>query len=295
MVTTRRIGHRCERSIPAAKSRRPVFIMAATIAVGVIGIGVAFALKGHSSSPSEVKTIMADSGPTKIQPPADTAQDTTGQDSSLIGKSNPSAPTKLVSHEEQPVDLSQTIQQNNSTDAASIPVPLSPGRQQDAMNANPGASISDQGFNITPKRVKSISVRPDGTILPNDEPPAAAMPTQRSVKSADSAAPVAKASTPKSTSRIATTPKATQTAEGETAVTPKPTKKVKAPQRVATAEATPEDAADTTATTSKAETGSGGWAVQLAAPGSEAEAKTVLLQARQEIRRCAVRAAAWLP
>ena len=267
---------------PQAKSRRPVFIMAATIAVGVIGVGAAFALKGHSSSPGEVKTIMAAAGPTKIQPPADAPTDSMSQDSALLGKTNQPAPTKLADREEQPVDLAQTVQQNAARDAASIPVPLSPGQQQDALNANPGSAISDQGFNITPKKVKSISVRPDGTILPNDQPPAAAMPAPHAPKVAEHAAPVAKASTPKTTSRVVlTTPKPTQTAETDVtpkpATTPKPAKKVKPqPQRVATAETNDQEATASVTPKGEAETtGGGGFAVQLAAPGSEAEAKSV--------------------
>ena len=286
-----------ERAVPPARKRRPVFVMAATIAVGVIGIGAAFALKGHGSSPGEIKTIMAAAGPTKIQPPADAPQDATSQDSSILGKTNQPAPTKLVNREEQPVDLAQTVEQNARaapSGAANVPVPLSPAQQQDAINANPGASISDQGFNITPKKVKSISVRPDGTILPNDEPPVAAMPAPNPVRSADRNAPVARSSTPKSTSRVPTTPKPTQTADASdtspqdltpkaattsrAVTTPKVVKKVKPPkpQRVATAETDNQDATQAAAPVAapKADAG-GGWAVQLAAPTSEAEARSV--------------------
>ena len=267
---------------PQVRSRRPVFIMAATIAVGVIGVGAAFALKGHSSSPGEIKTIMAAAGPTKIQPPADAPSDATSQDSALLGKTNQATPTKLANREEQPVDLAQTVQQNAARDAASVPVPLSPGQQQDAMNANPGSAISDQGFNITPKKVKSISVRPDGTILPNDQPPAAAMPIPHAPKVAEHpAAPVAKASTPKTTSRVVlTTPKPTQTAETDTTpkptTTPKSVKKVKPqPQRVATAETNDQEVTAAPAAETESAGSGGGFAVQLAAPGSEAEAKSV--------------------
>lgn len=292
----------------AVRSRRPVYAMVATIAIGVIGIGVAFAYKGTSSSPREIKTITAASGPTKIQPPADAAPDRADQDAGDLGK-NQLAPTKLVSREEQPVDLPRAVQDNaardaasRGTDAASVPVPLSPGQAQNAgtaspdysaiggagsnnaepSNAAPAPAYGDQGFGIgmpAPKKVKVVSVRPDGTILPNDQPPEAAMPAPRqaSSKPSNGAAPVAKASTPKSTSRVATTPKRTDlnasADNADDALAAKPTKPVhKAkPQRVASADTATQEATD--AAMPKATSG-GAFAVQLAAPGSEADARS---------------------
>ena len=300
------------------RMRRPIYVMAATIAVGVIGIGAAFALKGHvSTSPSEIKTIMADAGPTKIQPPPEAASDAAGQDANVFGKGNQTAPTKLVNREEQPVDITQTVQDNAAraalmnpglslagmTDASSVPVPPSPGQVQTAM-ADPqtgsmsrGDPIGDQvqGFGLSdmpaPKRVKVVSVRPDGTILPNDQPPAAAIPAPRqsSTKTSDHAAPVAKASTPKtatakSTSRVTTTPRSIDSlAAGDDAAPaakPANVKKTK-PQRVASAETAPPETVAALSPTQSAssadanEAGAGGgFAVQLAAPGSEADAKS---------------------
>ncbi len=269
-------------------SRRPVIVMAATIAVAVIGIGGAFALKGSTSGPAQVKTIMAATGPSKVQPPVET--DAAG-DGSTAG-SSPQTPTKLVNREEQPVDLTQAVQDNvarnpsaSSADASSVPVPLSPGRAQ--AEASPGDGPNNQlgGFGSdlpAPKKVKVVSVTPEGVILPNDRPPVAAMPASRqaSAKTSDHAGPVARASTPrtatpKTTSRVAppTIEAAADDADGSAPkdLTPKVLKKAK-PQRVATAETgTPEA---TEAAEPKA-SGDGGFAVQLAAPGSEAEAKAV--------------------
>ena len=288
------------RDAEAGRSRRPVYVMAATIAVAVIGIGGAFALKGSTSSPAQIKTIMAAAGPSKVQPPADT--DGSKDDGSPAGQTS-QAPTKLVNHEEQPVDLTQAVQDNaarnpgiataQATDASSVPVPLSPGRAQNA-EASPGDGPDDQigGFGSgmpAPKKVKVVSVTPEGVILPNDRPPVAAMPAPRQApaKTSDHAGPVAKASTPKTatpktTSRVASAPTtieaAADAADGSAPkdltpkdLTPKTLKKTK-PQRVASVEtATPE----ATEAAEPKVTGEGGWAVQLAAPGSEADAKAV--------------------
>ena len=231
----------------APRARRPVYLLAATIAVGVIGIGTAFALKGHiATSPREVKTILADESPTKVQPPADAATDAqANQDAAVLGNGQP-APTALASHAEQPVDLLQAARDNAAAQAArtnadSVPVPPSPGQIQTAL-ADPTntGSQSFPGTDIAPKRVRVVSVRPDGTILPNSDPAPAAMPAPRAPagKTSDRAGPVAKptpAKTSKSTSRV-TTPKSIDqlaSAPDEAAPAPAPRGKKPKPQRVA--------------------------------------------------------------
>ena len=289
----------------SGRSRRPIYAMVATIALGIIGIGVAFAYKGASSSPREIKTIMAAAGPTKVQPPADASADQDGQATAASDKSQ-SAPTKLVSREEQPVDLSQAVQDNaarngmnQGIDASSVPVPLPPSQARDsaALTGGPAlgnggdasAAAMESGFGAgmpAPKKVKVVSVRPDGTIMPtgdaqqvpliaNAAPRTDAPVAQATAKSAKSA---------KSTSRIAAKPTSIAAAAdaNDTPPVAKPTKATKKtkPQRVASADAEDKVAApDLTAqgqTEADAEpkaSGSGGFAVQLAAPGSEAEAK----------------------
>ena len=264
--------------------------MAATIAIAVVGIGGAFALKGSTNSPAQVKTIMAATGPIKVQPPAEVADE-----GSAAGSSSSQTPTKLVNREEQPVDLTQAVQDNAARkpatppgDASNVPVPLSPGRAQNA-EASPGDGADDQlgGFGSdlpAPKRVKVVSVTPEGVILPNDRPPVAAMPASRqaAAKTSDHAGPVAKASTPrtatpKTTSRVA--PTTIEAAAGGEAtdrsiprdLTPKTVKKSK-PQLVASAETGTSEATEAAAPKAS---GNGGFAVQLAAPGSEADAKAV--------------------
>ena len=155
-------------------------MMAATIAIAVIGIGGAFALKGSSSSPGQIKTIMAAAGPIKVQPPADASATDQAKDDASATSQAPQTATKLVSREEQPVDLTQAVQDNvarnpepatSGGDASSVPVPLSPGQAQAEASQGDGLSGFGSGLPV-PKKVKVVSVRPDGTILPNDEPPA---------------------------------------------------------------------------------------------------------------------------
>ena len=289
---------------------KPAYAIAGAIAIATVGIGVAFAYKGTGSSPREITTIMAAAGPTKIQPPAD-AKDVTDQEAA--GQTQ-AASTKLVSREEQPVDLQQAVQDNaardastRGTDASSVPVPGQPegtmSPDYSSMGSGAGSAsqpYSDQGFGVgmpLPKKVKSVMVKPDGTIVSNGQdsaardnsaqanamPPAPAKMDDRIGALVDGATPAA--ATPKShmkgaktTTRVATaapTPAPDSTDDADAAPAPKPaktaTKKTK-PVKVATAETGTEQAND--AGDDAKSTGSGGFAVQLAAPGSEADARS---------------------
>ena len=118
---------------------------------------------------------------------------------------------------------------------------------------------------LEPRKVKTVSVRPDGTVIQNDNPPAAAQPSPPSrpaqIKEAN-AAPTPKPATPKNTARVVTTPKPEASAV-ENGNGPMQLNGAK-PKRVASAEV----ANDTVAST-----GNGAYAVQLAGAGTDAEAK----------------------
>jgi hypothetical protein len=149
------------------------------------------------------------------------------------------------------------------------------------------ASTTNTGF-PEPKRVKTVSVRPDGSLIVADASPAPAndpigamaagrpLPT---ASGADSAMP--KSATPKSTARVAaTTPKVEAAAPGagdqSSATSPlpgKPKVAIAAPKPKPAKVASAEDNASDAAPVATASTG-GGFAVQLAAPASEQEARS---------------------
>ena len=106
---------------------------------------------------------------------------------SFLGGSPQQPPVAVANNVEQPADLSAPANVPEAqakppraiaglaTGAASVPVPAPPAQAQPQPAAAP-LSIADL---IEPKKVKTVSVRPDGTLLPNDAPPqvtAAAVP-----------------------------------------------------------------------------------------------------------------------
>ncbi len=289
----------------ARRSRRPLFAAAAIFAVGVLGIGASFAYKSKST-PREIATIQAMSGPTKVQPESPGGMDVPNQDASILDKGPQQTPTKLANHEERPVDLSlqqaapqpskavmaaDTGAMTASTGAASAPMPPSGSQQTTPQVSATQPDIQSYGIGalIEPKKVKTISVGADGKVLPNDTPPQipATIPAPQHMAAPAPTAPPKPAATPKSTARVVTTPKPAQTmdqladagnndapapvAAPPAAVAPAPVKPKPAPAKPMKVAAT--EATDSAQDAPKSNAGStGDFAVQFAAPGSEQEA-----------------------
>jgi hypothetical protein len=196
------------------RPRRPLYLMAAMIVAGIAGIGASFGFKGAVSPQDEIATISAANGPAKIHP--ETAAGTViPQDASILGGSPQQPPVAVVNNVEQPADLTAPANLPEAqatppraiaglaTGAASVPVPAPPAQAQPQPSAEP-LNIADL---IEPKKVKTVLVRPDGTLLPNDAPPqvtAAAVPV---LAARPIATYIAKALTPKSAARVATKPR----------------------------------------------------------------------------------------
>jgi hypothetical protein len=237
---------------------RAAMIAAAVFGVGVLGIGGTYAFKGKMPGSREIATIQAASGPVKIAPPANDGDQQT-QSASLLEKDAAKTTAKVVSREEQPIDLNTLPQKSARV------ISMQPGDSQAAAAQQQTSMGGGMANLIEPKKVKTVSVRPDGSIIPNSEMAGmggnAPLPVARpaSVGTPTSAAATPKASTPapKMATRVSTTPAAD--------VAPK---------------AAPRAATETTKTKSAAlddeptATTRGQWAAQLAASPSEDEARS---------------------
>lgn len=238
---------------PAARSKRPLYAAAAVIAVGLVGIGATFAFRGHAAGDGSLVEVKAPSGPTKVQvQAAATDSNSASANSTILDRgANPTPVTRVIDRQEQPVDLKEAAR-------ATRAVSLSPtGSAQLAGLPSDAGSVFAE-----PRKVKTVSVRPDGTIVGSaNEAPATSVREQAPASQPPAAA---KSATPKSATRVATTPKPPAEKPEAAARTPaaKPSAK---PAHAEVAEA---------AETPAAEPSSGkGFSVQLAAPASEAEAR----------------------
>jgi hypothetical protein len=214
---------------------RPWHAVAAisVIAVGSIGWGFLHRVGGSK----EIAIINAPDGPVKVKPSAETeTQAPTDSAAAVLERKDPAPVKQVVTHQEQAID--PTVAPKTV-----------------ALGNGPVDAPHEPPLGSRPRKVKTVTVRPDGSRV--DEatvPPAVA-------KSANPA-PVdpfqAKGATPKPESKTATTPAA----------------KPKAPPKVAAAP--PPAEADAAAAAATTETTSGGYAVQFGAANSEEEARALL-------------------
>ena len=285
-----------ERAVPDVReprSRKPLYAAAAVIAVGVLGIGSTFAFKGSRNAGGDVVEVKAAPGPVKVAAQAGPDRTNGAADSTLLDRSAPSQPvTRVIDRQERPVDLKE------ATRAAPRVVSTTPSSSSQMANlAAAAASGNDNGGSVfsEPRKVKTVAVRPDGTVMSNTSVDALSQSTAS--PTGTSAAASAKGATPKAAARVtsATTPKPadkpeaiaprTMAAKPEAAATTLAAKPA-APKaavakpvrtaRVAEPTADGDDAADRDApvATTRAAPSGGGFSIQLAAPGSEAEAKS---------------------
>lgn len=215
--------------------------MAAVLLGGVALFGAGLMMKKGSAS-GDVVTIQADADPARIKP---AAQENSGAASgqALFDRKddNGGGAAKVVSHVEQPADLATAAKQAG---AASVATPAVP--------AAADAQAQGDGELMQPKKVKTVSVRADGSLLNGPAGSAAnpAAPPRSALPSMVGGFPAAAPAIP--VAKPAVKPAAKPVAK------PKPVAAVAPAAPVAHAV---EPAA------------AGGWAVQLAGTPTEAEAR----------------------
>lgn len=160
------------------RRRGGILTIAAVLGLAVIGTAGAFGYRAYttgSSGPANPPVIKADTTPAKIVPPAPANADASGKPfQDRVGAAP--APERVVSREEQPVSLPVTPQRAVSGPAAQqagpAPLPVAP-------------SVSASG---EPKRVKTVTIRPDGaettSAFPSASPPSAPPPPSGATRSA---------------------------------------------------------------------------------------------------------------
>jgi hypothetical protein len=263
------------------RSRKGLIAAGALLGAIVIGGGGAYLMSGNSASFSggEPPLIQASNEPTKVQPQNPGGVEIPNQNKQIYERANQNADTKVVSREEQPVDVKQTVRMNNGAGDATGATGTEP-----AAPPRPAAN----GLNLgEPRKVRTVTIRPDGTVtqpeVANARPPAGVLPTMSLPPAAQAGAPAPR-STPQaapSTPAAAPAPKPVQAAAAPAASTPAPAAATPAsgasPQRVASVQpvaVAPAAAPEVTAT--------GGFAVQLGVRGSEKDAQSALEQLQKK-------------
>lgn len=245
--------------VPDRRSRRPALLIGGAVAICVIVIGAVLAMRGESTSGRDAPTIKAASGPVKIQPEQTNTGSQPAQSASILDRNDSEriAASRVVNREEQPIDVREAAR------AARV----EPSRTEQVSPAPAGNGPAGAGFFPEPRKVKTVSVRPDGSIAnepaaPVARPPSMAVAPAIPVRT-PAAAPAVAPAAPKVTAR---------------ATSPVPTIGDNAPRSLAPRNLAPVVASTTPAA---ARGGTGSFDVQLAAPGTAAEANAAIARLKQ--------------
>ena len=297
------------RAVEPYRERRSARLMLTASALAVAGvamIGAVVYLKGGVPGlAKQPPYIAAAQGPTKVLPPSDdtVAAPNEARANFLKDKTQP-AHVKVVANEEQPVDLTTLASSKAPAEAARAPAdaPAVKAMVDTPVVATPAPPPPVASQFPEPKPVRTVHLRPDGTPIPltlvasadatGTAPAIEAAKAKPAAASPAGAAANAQASTPKlelptklsgkSSARVmvgktdTTVPGSIEEAANEPL--PPSAKAEKAAKVSKTQVASADPAAPSTAAQqapdSTAATKPTSWAVQLAAPKSEAEAKT---------------------
>ncbi|MCJ2015382.1 SPOR domain-containing protein [Methylobacterium sp. J-076] len=274
------------RSLRRAAPRRRFASVGAGIAVVAIAVTGALTYKGmHGTSDGgNVPIVQADSTPLKVAPKVADGVEIPDQNRQIYDRnatSKDNGQIKVVNREEQPLDVAEAARAAGGTSAAQGTTP----------GNGPFEAFGE------PRRVRTVSVKPEAPPTPAPQAEAAPSPVPTMVLPGTEAAPAATAPAPAPVRPAkpvrqaealpvpapAATPVAAEPAAAAPAPAPKPVVARKAPQRVASV--TPETLGGTSpettqATSPQVDTTSpvSGFSVQLGVRGSANDARSAFRQ-----------------
>ncbi len=167
-----------------APNRKAIFTVAAVLGVAVLGVGSAlyFSDGGSGATDGEPPLITAGSDPIKIAPQNPGGVEIPNQNKQIFEGARDEE-TQIVDREEQPVDIEQVAR---DAPRVVLPPPATAPDRQDADPINqmlagnldpaqalqpPAATSSAVAALGEPRRVRTVSVRPDGTIIAREPSP----------------------------------------------------------------------------------------------------------------------------
>ncbi len=231
---------------PKRRSRTAIYALGGALCLVVAGVAGTYAFRSGPEVVASAPTIKAASGPLKVVPEGPAPSSASSSSATVLDKAGEKiGASRVVTSEEQPVDLSQVR-------TASIPAAGAPAR-------------SGNGF-PEPIKVKTVSVRPDGTIIQ----PGVAAPQRTASNVTGSTPPAVSAAAP------APAPAAAPAAaSGKTTARVTPPSETPSPKPVQAAAVVPSGAAIPSVA-------KGGFAVQLSAAGSENEARASIAKYQRQ-------------
>src|SRR3954470_18795509 len=153
------------------RSRKGVIAVGLVLGTAIAAVAGALALRtpAQVATNGEPPTITADKEPLKVQPENPGGVEIPNQNAQVYDRAGADKQTRAVNREEQPIDVQQAARsaQGASGQAAGV-VPPSTATPGNAPSIAPNTAVASLG---EPKRVRTVSVRPDGTIVSREQPP----------------------------------------------------------------------------------------------------------------------------
>ncbi|MGV2979100.1 SPOR domain-containing protein [Camelimonas sp. ID_303_24] len=250
------------------RSRTPLYAAVGVVALCVAASAGYFGLRGGGAGGSgEAPVIHADASAVKVKPPADSAAAPAPTKEIYEQIARAPGETKVVASNEQPVDVEQTLRQQRAAAVAAGKLPSEVGNESGTFGAPGVAPLPTHAANRDPRsglgeprRVRTVSIGPDGKVRDAGQQQAAVPQSVR--ETAQAPTPAARPTPP-------ARPMQQASAKQEHRVQP------------TMVDNTPTGSVDAAAAAPKpkavaaAPAGKGGFAVQLGAPGSEQEAKAM--------------------
>ncbi|MFC7398834.1 SPOR domain-containing protein [Chelatococcus sp. GCM10030263] len=287
-------------ALPERRSRKGLIAVALILCMAAVGVASALVFRGGTGASGDgPPLITADNQPVKVEPQNPGGVDVPAQNNAIYDHiGDPvAATTKIVSREEQPLDVNQALRQEASsapaaadTTQATGAIGPAGGPDQSVASIAPPV-ISDQTAPAVlppgagsptdilgePRRVKTVSVRPDGSIIsdaPTPTPePAPVMPADPTPANATPPAAQVAANEPLAEApHVAPPAPARPSTRAPLRITP-PAQRVASAAPIAPTPAGPIEVPPARQTNAAPTSTSGNFAVQLAAPSSEKDAR----------------------
>ncbi|MBW3098117.1 SPOR domain-containing protein [Pseudohoeflea coraliihabitans] len=166
-----------------ASSKRGPLAAGVVLGVAVLFGGVAIAwnyLSGEGDGEGGPQIIRADKDPVKVAPQDPGGTTVPNQDKAVyeqVAGQTDGAPSqeRLVESAEEPVDVVQRTLEPDVLPADALPLEGRAEKDEDRLTeadtAEPASDSAASGTLLAPRRVKTMIVRPDGTIVPREEDP----------------------------------------------------------------------------------------------------------------------------
>ncbi len=295
------------RSLEPQQPRKGLVIAGALLGVAALGIGAVVGLRGLSGpvrTNGDPPVIRAEAGPTKVQPQNPGGVEIPNQNKQILERTpDPkAADTRVVNREEQPMDVQAAARAtpriilpgpatgpatpvqaaapappttpappaspaaSPAAPAVEVPAPSASGASSVA--ATPPAPQGSVAALGEPRRVRTVAVRPDGSIAPVNGAATPALPAAAAPVTTASSPPLPRAGVAAVAPRPPTPPRSEEAAAPRPPSTPA---QAQSPARTQVAAAPPSAAVPPPAAVEPSS--GGGFMIQLGAPGSESEAR----------------------